>query len=171
MKPTRRNTLAAALLATGIGFAAAPLVWAAPTQDTPSVRMQERMQAHQQKRLDRMADRLEIKASQQEAWGEYVKVRKELFADRPAPPAQDADAATLARQRAEGAARMAQKLATLADATARLQQVLTPAQAKTLAQMTRHSGAGHFGGHRGGKGWGGGHDHGERSWGGKHSAR
>lgn len=183
MKPSRRNTLAAAFLAAaflaaGISFAGAPLVWAAPAQNAPSApsaQMQERMQAYQQKRLDRMADRLEIRASQQGAWGAYVKVRKELFAARPTPPAQDADAATLARQRAERAAQMAQKLATLADATAKLQEALTPEQVKTLAEMTRHSGAGHFGGRHGGKGWAGGHGsshgHGDGPWGGKGGAR
>ena len=64
------------------------------------------------------------------------------------PPPKDADAATLARHRADMAAQMATKLATLADATAKLQGALTPEQAKTLADMTRHP----MGGRHGGKG-------------------
>lgn len=159
MTSTRRNTLAAALLAAGFTFAAAPLVSAAPATGAPSAEMQARLQAHQQARLERMANRLEIKASQQDAWAAYAKVRSQMFAQRPTAPAQDADAATLARYHADRAAQMAQKLSTLADATAQLQQALTPAQAKTLAEMTRHSGAGHSGGRHGGKSWGGHQNH------------
>ena len=51
---------------------------------------------------------------------------------------------------------MAKKLDTLADATARLQSALTPEQAKTLAEMTRHPMGGRHGKHggfgRGGEG-------------------
>jgi hypothetical protein len=55
------------------------------------------------------------------------------------------------------AAKMAQKLAVHADATAKLQSALTPEQAKTLADMTRHP----MGGRHGGKGgFGGRGEHG-----------
>ncbi|MCZ7653884.1 MAG: hypothetical protein M5R42_05705 [Rhodocyclaceae bacterium] len=83
-----------------------------------------------------------------------------MFDARPTPPAKDADAATLARHRADMAAKMATKLATLSDATAKLQGALTPEQAKTLADMTRHP----MGGRHGGKGGRGEHGrHGQMS--------
>ncbi len=44
---------------------------------------------------------------------------------------------------------MATKLAVLADATAKLQSALTPEQAKTLADMTRHPMGGRQGRHGG----------------------
>lgn len=141
MKSISRSKLGAALFAAGLALAAA--VPAASAATGPGMReltpeMQERMQSRMQARLDKMAERLEIKASQQDAWQAYAKVRQEMFNARPQPPAKDADAATLARHRADMAAQMATKLATLADATARLQSALTPEQAKTLASMTRH---------------------------------
>lgn len=150
MKANTRNTLTATLVAAGLALAAAvPAASAAPgpgaREMTPE--MQERMQSRLQARLDKMANRLEIKASQQDAWQAYVKVHKEQF-DPAAmkPPAKDADAAAIARHRADMAAKMATKLATLADATAKLQGALTPEQAKTLADMTRHPMGGRHGG-------------------------
>ncbi|MDT3737562.1 MAG: Spy/CpxP family protein refolding chaperone [Denitratisoma sp.] len=162
MKTNTRSKLTTALVAAGLALAAAvPVASAAPgpgmREMTPE--MQERMQSRMQARLDRMANRLEIKASQQDAWQAYAKVHKDMFDARPTPPAKDADAATLARHRADMAAKMATKLATLADATAKLQSALTPEQAKTLADMTRHP----MGGRHGGKGgFGGRGEHGQR---------
>ncbi|MBK6632477.1 MAG: Spy/CpxP family protein refolding chaperone [Betaproteobacteria bacterium] len=153
MKTITRNKLATALFAAGLAIAAAMPASAAPgpgpgmREMTPE--MQERMQSRMQARLDKMAERLEIKASQQDAWQAYAKVHKEMFDARPTPPAKDADAATLARHRADMAAKMAQKLTVLADATAKLQSALTPEQAKTLADMTRHPMGGRHGKHGG----------------------
>lgn len=164
MKSITRSKLTTALFAAGLALAAAAPVSAAPGQG-PSMRemtpeMQERMQSRMQARLDKMAERLEIKASQQDAWQAYAKVHKDMFDARPTPPAKDADAATLARHRADMAAKMATKLATLSDATAKLQGALTPEQAKTLADMTRHP----MGGRHGGKGGRGEHSrHGQMS--------
>ena len=153
MKTITRNKLATALFAAGLAIAAAMPASAAPgpgpgmREMTPE--MQERMQSRMQARLDKMAERLEIKASQQDAWQAYVKTHKEMFDARPTPPAKDADAATLARHRADMAAKMAQKLTVLADATAKLQSALTPEQAKTLADMTRQPMGGRHGRHGG----------------------
>lgn len=166
MKPITRSKLTTALFAAGIALAAALPAAASPgggfgpgmREMTPE--MQERMQSRMQARLDKMANRLEIKASQQDAWQAYAKVHKDMFDARPTPPAKDADAATLARHRADMAAKMATKLATLSDATAKLQSALTPEQAKTLADMTRHP----MGGRHGGKGGRGEHGrHGQMS--------
>ncbi len=151
MNATSRNTLAAALFAGGLALASAMPASASPGpgfggEITPE--MQQRMQSRMQARLDQMANRLEIKASQQDAWQAYVKTHKEMFDGSMKPAPKDADAATLARHRADMAAKMAQKLATHADATAKLQSALTPEQAKTLADMTRHP----MGGRHGGRG-------------------
>lgn len=103
--------------------------------------MQEHMRAHLQDRLQRLGDRLEIKASQQPAWQGFVKARLAMADNLPKLPAPDADAATLARHRADAAAQMAKKLAEVADATAKLQQALSPDQSKLLADLMRRQGA------------------------------
>lgn len=90
------------------------------------------------KRVDAMANRLEIKASQQGAWQTFVGAL-EAAADWPATPAEaKTDAASIARRHAERAAAWAQKLGQIADATAKLQQVLDPEQRKTLDQIAAH---------------------------------
>lgn len=126
----------------------------------------EKMQMKMKERIARMASRLEIKASQQAAWGDYVKARESVMANRPARPARDADAATIARARADFAADRARKAAVISDATAKLQAVLTADQRKVFDEMARrggkrgmrghHGGHGHhgFGGERGGRGQG-----------------
>ncbi len=131
-----------------LAAAAIPATYAA-TADETAARQQQHMQKfqeHMKARLDRMAARLEIKASQQAAWADYVKARETMMGNHPVRPAADADAATIMRSRAEFAAGMAQKLALMSDATAKLQAVLDENQQKTLNQMARR------GGHRGGHG-------------------
>ncbi len=132
---------------------------AAQMSEADRAQMRERMQARQGQRLDRLGARLEIKASQQEAWTAYRKVRETMFQDRPQRPGRDADAATLTRFRAEMAQRRAQRMASVAEATAKLQAVLEPEQRKVLDEISRTSGPrgqrggqhrGGHGGHRGG---------------------
>jgi membrane peptidoglycan carboxypeptidase len=111
--------------------------------------MRERMRAH----LDRMSKRLKINASQQDAWAAYTKTVEGLFGTRPAKSAADADAAAVMRFRADLAKEHAQKLTQLADATAKLQQVLDPEQRKTLNEIVRYEGSmrshkDHHGDHR-----------------------
>lgn len=150
--------LAALAVSTALSAAGATAAWASPGMgfaERPQMnpeRMHERMQA----RLDKMAERLEIKASQQDAWKAYAKARESLVPTNLKPPARDADAAAIARHRADRAAEMAQKLAAISDATARLQEVLSEDQRKTFDQMSRRAGSGRHGGHRGhgGPGWG-----------------
>jgi len=101
--------------------------------------MRERFQARLEQRLDRLAARLEIKASQQEAWEAYRKARLSFLENRPQRPDRNADAATLARFRADMAQRRAQYLATLAGATASLQAVLEPEQRKVLDEIARQA--------------------------------
>ena len=91
-------------------------------------------------KLDAMANRLEIKASQQNAWQAYAKA-VEAMADHPRKhPAEDADATTIAKFHADMAAEMASKLKKVSDATAKLEAALAPEQRKTLDQAAREFG-------------------------------
>lgn len=99
---------------------------------------------HLQMRLDELAARLQIKASQEPAWQAFSAAFRDLmtthFAQREQAlaGAADADAATLARKHADWAADHAQKLARLADATAKLQQSLDADQRLVLNEVARH---------------------------------
>jgi hypothetical protein len=98
-----------------------------------------------QRHLDRQAAMLEIKASQQPAWDAYAAAKLALMTGfdnaKPLPP--DADAAAIARRRADRAETVAQDLGKLADATAKLQSTLTDDQRKVLDRMTRSHWHGH----------------------------
>lgn len=135
---------------------AAPMTGPATSHD----RMQHRQQwvrAH----LEQDANRLEIKASQQGVWQDYAKARIALSERDFTRPAQELDPAAMVRLHADRAAEGARKLAVLADATAKLQAVLSPEQRQTLTQMMHHGLRHH--GHRGGFD---GHDgeHGHDGW-------
>ncbi len=123
---------------------------ASQMSETDRVQMREHMQARMGQRLDRLAARLEIKASQQDAWAAFRKTVESMSQNRPQRPARDADAATLMRFRADMAQRGAQHLASVAEATAKLQQVLEPDQRKVLDETARNLGQrGRRGGHHG----------------------
>jgi len=113
----------------------------AVTEDsaTRDARLREHLQAH----LERMATRLKINASQQQAWATYAQTVSTAFATRPSRPAADADAAAILRFRASLATTHAQRLTQVADATAKLEQVLSPEQRKTLDEIVRHQGYWH----------------------------
>jgi hypothetical protein len=102
-------------------------------QQTSPERTHEFMRA----RLDKLAERLEIKSSQQAAWEEFTKSIEPLLEQHVKNPDDDADAAAIARFRAERATEFARKLAGIADATAKLQKVLTADQQKILNQASR----------------------------------
>lgn len=89
-------------------------------------------------RLQKMEDRLEIKASQQAVWEKYANA-VEALAEHPAKK-QDGkeDAATVSHYRADRAAEFAKKLASVADATDKLQSVLNEDQRKVLNEMVQH---------------------------------
>jgi len=108
-----------------------------PMTEQEQVAAREHARDRMQARLDRTAQRLAVTPAQQPAWDDYANTVKGLFGVGWNRPAADADAATLARWRAERAAEHAQKLSQLADATARLQQALTPEQRKTLDELAR----------------------------------
>jgi len=118
---------------------AAPLsnTWAADPGKDGAERWAQHRQEWVQAKLDRDANRLEIAASQQTAWQAYAGARKALAERTVLRPAQGADAATIAKNRADRAAEGARKLAALADATTKLQTVLSPQQRETLNQIAR----------------------------------
>jgi len=99
--------------------------------------IQEKMQEHMKIRLDKLAERLEIKSSQQAVWEEFAK-SVEMLADRNAKkPGDDADAASISRYRADRATEFAKKLTKIADATAKLQAALSADQRKILDQTAQ----------------------------------
>ncbi|GEM_PF-4588738 len=106
-----------------------------PSQDNPGSQggMAERIQAQ----LQQMAYRLQIDPAQQDAWNAYRGVVESLFENTPAQPIPDTAASTLERHRAELAMKHAQKLTQLAEATAKLEEVLKPEQRSTLNEIVR----------------------------------
>ena len=122
---------------------------AAPVASTSAEAKQDWAKERQERLkhfTDRLANRLEIKASQQNAFQAFVKALEAAAEHPAAQPEVKADAASLARRHADFAAARAQKLAQIADATAKLQEVLNPEQRKTLDQIAAR--IAHRGGHR-----------------------
>lgn len=164
-KPARALTAAVAL-ALSAGWIAGAAAQAPAPADHAAMHQRhgmEHMQMKMKARIAKMASRLEIKASQQGPWGDYVKARESMWANPPVRPARDADAATIARARADFAADMARKLAAVSDATAKLQAVLAPEQRKVFDEMARRGGDRKHHGDRGGRGGRG--ESGHRGWG------
>lgn len=104
-----------------------------------STEQKDQRSEHLKARLDKLAGRLEIKASQQAIWGEYVKSVEMVAEQNVKKPNDDADATTISRYRAERATEFAKKLNTISDATSKLQAVLTEDQQKIFNQISRHS--------------------------------
>ena len=110
--------------------------------------MGQRWAQHVQAHLDKLAERMEIKASQEAAWQKFSSAFHNNMSMHPMmghPPGHEGeheapatDAAALARQQADRAWDHAQKLTQLADATAALQQVLTPEQRLVFDEAARH---------------------------------
>lgn len=148
------GAVVSAVLVAAVGLvsssAAEPGQGTAAPADAPSGIVRPWSQ-HVQAHLDRLAERLEIKASQQAAWQKFSAAFKETAANHVmldhAPLAgnmgADADAATLARRRAERAEQHAQLLARLADATAALQASLSADQRLVFNEVARHYAAEH----------------------------
>jgi protein CpxP len=144
MNVVRRVAPPAAFLATLL-LAALSLVGMAQranAADPPhAARAHEYMQQNMQKHLDHLAARLEVRASQQEAWTAFAGAVRAMVPATPSePPAQDLDAAARARHAADRAADRAKRLAQLADATSKLQQALDPAQKQVLNEVARDLG-------------------------------
>jgi hypothetical protein len=135
------HLLAAAAVSISLMTSSSSPVFAAPA--APNEVKQDWAKQRQEwlkNRIDRLADRLEIKASQQGAWQAYVKTLEAVTEPPAKRPETKSDAASIARLHADLAAGRAQKLAQIADATAKLQEVLTPDQRKTLDQVVVRAG-------------------------------
>ncbi|MGA8146950.1 MAG: Spy/CpxP family protein refolding chaperone [Gallionellaceae bacterium] len=89
-------------------------------------------------RLQRMEDRLEIKASQQTAWEEYANAVAALAEHPVKKPEGKEDAATLSHYSADRVAEFAKKLSRVADATDKLQSVLNEDQRKVLDKIVQN---------------------------------
>jgi hypothetical protein len=123
----------------GLVVAALPSgAWAADESNDHAKEWAQHRQEWVRAKLDREANRLEIKASQETAWQTYANARMALAERTFSEPAENADAGAIAKNRAERAAEIARKLASLADATTKLQVALSPEQRKTLDQVVRH---------------------------------
>jgi hypothetical protein len=162
-KKSMRVATAALSVALLVGSAA--VVWAVPAvQETKQSSPQDWAKEHHERFkhfADKMAERLEIKASQQAAWQAFITSLEATMEPPSKRVEQKTDAASIARMRADMAAVHAQKLAQIADATAKLQEVLSPDQRTTLDQMAarfaEHRGGRHFFHHEGEHGGCGGH--------------
>lgn len=106
-----------------------------------------KMQAMMKARLHKLHERLEIKASQQKAWDAFATSVEALPQGMKKRPGKDADAATVARFRAERAQHFAKKLAVIADTTAKLEAVLSPSQRKVFDAAAHRIGHHRFGHH------------------------
>ena len=93
------------------------------------------------KRLEKAAERLGIESSQQEAWQAYANAIESPLGNGDAgkPADRPTDAAGIARLRADFAAAHAARMMNIANATARLQDVLTPEQQKKFNHMVAHA--------------------------------
>jgi protein CpxP len=137
--------------------------------------MREHFREHIKARLDKLAERLEIKASQQPAWEAYAAAVESLM-EQPGQKEKDGmkkeaeeDAGAMIHRRAERAAEKAKKLAGIADATDKLQGVLNDNQRKLfnhevrrqMEHMRHMEQMGYMGHHDGDgcHGMHGGHDH------------
>ncbi len=97
----------------------------------------EKMRAFIHARLEKLAARLDLKAPQQTAWNAFAGSVEALAARPASPPADGADATTIARYRADLAAGFARRLAAVADTTARLQAALDRDQQQTFNEAYR----------------------------------
>lgn len=92
-----------------------------------------------QHRLELLSQRLEIKASQQDEWEKYARSVSMLEDRHWKRPDADADAASIAHYRADRAAVLAEVLTAIAEATDKLQKVLTPEQRKIFNEVSHLS--------------------------------
>lgn len=126
---------------TSPGDRAPPSSSSSPSQSQPSpASWQRRHEQEVQARLDQAESRLEIRASQQQAWKKFADAYKDLSAppsNIPSSIGPAPDAVTIARLSASMATEAANRLDKLADATAQLESALSPNQKEVLNQMAR----------------------------------
>lgn len=177
----RHVAIAAFLAASGTALTVSALAAdTAPAAKAAPADRKAEMEKHRQEFFkhmsERIADRLEIKPSQQGAFQAYTAALQTAMTPPASHPEYKSDAASMARMNADRAAEHAKRLAAIADATAKFQEVLSPDQRKTFDQMAaafmrHHHGMHHGFGHEHGWGHDGGHDggheqhDGQRNWG------
>lgn len=98
----------------------------------------EKIQAYIESRLDQLAKHLEISTSQQFVWLEFKKSIIAITDQDMPKPNLDADAASIARFRAERATEFANRLTVIADSTLKLQGILTADQQITFNNISQH---------------------------------
>ncbi len=84
-------------------------------------------------------------AMQQAAWDEYANAIAGITEQSMQQPTDEADAAAIARYRADETAELSRKMARIADATASLQAILTEEQRKTFNMVAHNMMAGFTG--------------------------
>jgi hypothetical protein len=153
---TRTALFAAFIAATGAAWtvsASAADASSAPVAKMAPAERKAEMEKHRQEMFkhmsDRMADRLEIKPSQQAAFQAYTTALQTAMTPPANHPEYKSDAAGIARMNADLAAEHAKRLAAVADATAKFQEALSPEQRKTFDQMAAAFMHHHHGMHRG----------------------
>lgn len=144
MFPRLPSTISAMILGTmllgsmALGALAAPQTPPAGTQQTaPGFDRRPdpgKMRAFIKARLDRLSAQLALRESQQQAWTAFAGSMEALAEHPPSAPEKGADAATIAQLRADTAARIASKLALIAETTGKLQAVLDEGQRKTFSE-------------------------------------
>jgi LTXXQ motif family protein len=117
-----------------------------PTYPDPVLRekWEQEHAAHFERMLNNMANRLEIKASQEAQWDSFTKALRAFNTHKDwnnelengaSSKNEGIDAALIAKKMADKMTDRAQKMTVLANETARLQKVLTNDQQKILNQM------------------------------------
>jgi LTXXQ motif family protein len=144
-------TVAVAAAALSLGVSA----FAAPHGPDGHAALEQHFAHHLDKQLNELGARLEIKASQEASWqgfrAAFIDLMTPAHRAEPGKPESGVpDAATLAKKHAEMAADHAQKLAKVADATAKLQSELSPEQRLVLNEaahrfIARHNAHGGMG--------------------------
>lgn len=131
------HSLAAIVLSATMFGAVAP----AYSEENPNTVQAPSREAHKKVwlrfALDKMAERLEIKASQMHAWKAYeaaVEATPDAMAKQ---PERDLDAARMIQFRADRVNEMGAKLNAIAKATENLQAVLDPEQREVLNEIVR----------------------------------
>lgn len=109
----------------------------------------ERVHESMKGRMGKLAGRLEIKPAQQTAWDEFSRSVETLAEWHAKEPGVETDAATILHYSAARMSEYARKLTIVADASAKLEVVLTDEQKKTFNQASRrflhdHHGWHHF---------------------------
>lgn len=116
--------------------------------------MREMVRENIQARMDRLAARLELKASQQAVWKDFVQTVMQVTEIKLKHPGPNATAAEVAHFRARKAKKLAEVLERIARKTDKLEAALTKEQRAVLDNAFRNYSGRHPGGMHGRRGQG-----------------